>query len=72
MGLRTLLTFFSFLLPCYARISANELDALLSIFDETGGGSWTHVYGWNTSIDPCGWWGVACDASNASIMYGLK
>ena len=72
MVLLTFLVFSSMLLLCSARLPAIELAALLSIFDETDGGSWIHSYGWNTSIDACGWWGVTCDASNTSIMYGLK
>jgi hypothetical protein len=41
-------------------ISEDQCNALLSIYDATGGDAWTVNTNWLETDDPCGWHGVSC------------
>ena len=47
---------------------ASEKDALLKIFDETGGPNWTKAKRWNTSESICTWAGVTCSGSGDTVI----
>ncbi|MEI6711232.1 MAG: hypothetical protein WCK88_03195 [bacterium] len=38
----------------------DECEGLMSIYDNTGGTSWTNQYNWGTSTQVCTWFGVNC------------
>lgn len=37
-----------------------EIDALVALYNATGGPNWTHHEGWLVDPDPCNWYGVTC------------
>src|SRR5215467_8253567 len=41
---------------------ASDLTALQAFYNATGGSGWTNRAGWLTNDNPCGWFGVGCDA----------
>ena len=41
-------------------IPTAERDALMDIYNDNGGASWTTQTGWNTAADVCTWYGVTC------------
>ena len=41
-----------------------ERDALVALYDATGGSGWHHNGGWLDG-DPCSWYGVTCDGSGS-------
>ena len=41
-----------------------ECDALVSLYSSTNGPSWTHRDDWLTTGEPCGWYGVTCEAGH--------
>ncbi len=51
----------------YAAIPGDEKDALIAIYDATGGDAWTNKTGWKTASDPCTWHGITCDAAKTHI-----
>jgi len=46
--------------------SRAECDALLALHTSTGGAGWTNSTGWATASDPCGWYGVSCNADGVN------
>jgi putative cell wall-binding protein len=42
--------------------SQAECDALVALYISTDGPNWDITTGWNTPTDPCGWYGVTCEA----------
>jgi len=49
--------------------SAAECQALMDIYDNTGGAtSWTAKVGWGTSTTICSWTGVTCTSSHVSAL----
>jgi hypothetical protein len=47
--------------PIERAISVSERDALVKIFQSTGGPAWKQNDGWLSTADPCDWFGVMCD-----------
>ena len=41
-------------------IPADQCEALVALYDATGGKSWTNQTGWLNDSDPCSWYGVSC------------
>jgi|GEM_PF-1360812 len=52
--------------PC--SISQAECAALVALFTSTGGPAWTNNTGWNTSSDPCTWFGVTCEGGTVTRL----
>ncbi|MEM7532538.1 MAG: fibronectin type III domain-containing protein [Chloroflexota bacterium] len=48
------------------QIPSSDCEALLDIFDSTGGATWSNKTGWNTNTEPCLWHGVHC--SNGRVV----
>jgi hypothetical protein len=49
-------------------LSGAEKQALLDLYNATGGSRWRSASGWATPADPCSWFSVACDAANNSVV----
>mmetsp|Transcript_53203 Transcript_53203/g.147521 ORF Transcript_53203/g.147521 Transcript_53203/m.147521 type:complete len:106 (+) Transcript_53203:188-505(+) len=55
----------------------NQESALRTLYDATGGASWTNKNGWggtaDSSSDPCddGWYGVTCSTSGTKKVQTL-
>jgi Leucine-rich repeat (LRR) protein len=47
--------------PVQTVIPETEYQALLILFDETGGTEWYEASGWLSDPNPCNWFGVTCD-----------
>lgn len=41
-----------------------ECQALMSIYDNTGGANWTNKTGWGTSLNVCSWYGITCSGGH--------
>jgi Leucine-rich repeat (LRR) protein len=56
----------------YADIPALEREALVALYNSTGGDAWTHNDFWNTNGSPCSpvapWYGVTCDGTNSRVV----
>lgn len=50
--------------------SQAECDALVALYTSTDGPNWDNNTGWNTPTDPCGWYGVTCDAGVTELLFG--
>jgi putative cell wall-binding protein len=50
--------------------SQAECDALVALYVATDGPSWDSNTGWNTPTDPCGWYGITCDAGVTELLFG--
>ena len=48
-----------------------ECQALLSLFNNTGGPGWTDGFGWNEDDFPCTWFGVSCSLGLTGSVTGL-
>jgi Leucine-rich repeat (LRR) protein len=48
--------------------SQPECDALVALYTSTDGPNWDTNTGWNTPTDPCGWYGVTCDAGVTEVV----
>lgn len=55
--------------PASAFIPSSEHDALVAIYNATGGPNWTNHTGWNGKPrTECGWFGVTCDAAGDHVI----
>lgn len=55
--------------PAPAFIPSSEHDALVAIYNATGGPNWTNHTGWNGKPrTECGWFGVTCDAAGDHVI----
>jgi len=52
-------------------VTESERDGLMAIYDSTDGANWGTNTDWNTTSDPCSWFGVSCDDDNNIIGLGL-
>ena len=58
----------------HAVIPTAEREALIAIYNSTGGDSWTNNTGWKTEGSfsvagtECSWWGVTCDVDELYVM----
>ncbi len=43
-----------------ASISALEISALETLYNQTGGSHWENAEGWLSELSPCQWYGVTC------------
>ena len=49
------------------------MSCLLSLYEATAGDGWLNSTGWTAEGDPCGWYGVACDATGGvTSLDGLR
>ncbi len=52
-----------------AAIPAAEHDALVALYNSTGGAQWTDKTGWNgASGTECDWYGVHCDETESTVL----
>ncbi len=55
--------------PAWAAIPAAERNALVSLYNETGGASWTNSEGWlGAAGSECQWFGVTCDSGETTVL----
>lgn len=47
---------------------AEECEALMNIYDTTGGEDWTDITGWGTSTTICAWTGVTCSDNHITAL----
>jgi hypothetical protein len=53
----------------HAAIPTSERDALIAVYSNTGGASWTDSTGWNGAAGTeCTWFGVTCDAGETTVV----
>ena len=45
-----------------------ECEALVALYNATGGDSWTINTGWLVSTTPCSWYGVSCSSGHVSTI----
>ena len=51
-----------------AQIPQSQRDALIALYNSTGGANWTNSTGWNGAPGTeCSWFGIACDANGANV-----
>ena len=50
----------------------DERIGLMGLYRSTGGRTWVHKDGWNTSSHYCGWYGVTCDENQHVISLILE
>lgn len=55
-------------LPAHAAVPPAERQALVDLYNSTGGAAWTNNTNWNTG-DPCdnNWFGIACNATKDHV-----
>jgi Leucine-rich repeat (LRR) protein len=51
-----------------SQIPAAECEALVSLYNTTGGDSWTENTNWLDYSDPCAWFGVTCSLGSVSTL----
>src|SRR6185295_2788862 len=52
-----------------AAIPAAEHDALVALYNATGGAQWTSNTGWNGAAgSECDWYGVHCDETDSTVL----
>ena len=49
-------------------ISETECQALVALYDETGGADWKDSSGWQSDSAPCAWFGVTCDRGRVTEL----
>lgn len=50
-----------------------EINALVALYNATGGPNWTHHDNWLTGADPCDWYGVTCaEREGTSHVFWLR
>ena len=52
-------------------VTESERDGLIAIYNNTDGANWGTNTDWNTTSDPCSWFGVSCDDNDNVITLGL-
>jgi Leucine-rich repeat (LRR) protein len=45
-----------------------ECEALVTLYDNTSGATWTHNDRWMTTITPCNWYGVTCYSGQVTAL----
>jgi len=50
------------------QIDEKECKALVELYIKTGGANWENNTGWNVTNEPCGWYGVKCEAGEATEL----
>lgn len=45
-----------------------ECDALVALYDNTGGSNWANHTGWISNTDPCTWYGVGCERGHVATL----
>jgi len=50
------------------QIDKNECNALVELYIKTGGANWKNNTGWNVTDEPCGWYGVTCEAGEVTEL----
>ena len=63
--------------PCPECPESPDYQALMAIYNSTGGDSWTNNTGWGEDCDVCKWYGIECDTNSRVInlllpFNGLK
>ena len=59
----------AFATPAAAAIPDTERQALVALYDQTGGPSWTTSNGWLGPMGTeCSWYGVQCDAAGTHVI----
>jgi hypothetical protein len=55
-------------------IPADQCEALIAVFEATGGEDWANNSGWLQTADPCQWYGVSCSEGKvvALDLYGNR
>ena len=48
-------------------IPAGECEALVALYNGTGGAAWTDAAGWGVDANPCNWFGVTCNGTPAHV-----
>lgn len=52
-----------------AAIPTSERDALVALYNETNGASWSLNDDWlNPTVDACDWYGVVCDGGETTVL----
>lgn len=49
-------------------IPVDECQALVSLYNNTGGKNWTNQAGWLNSNTPCQWYGISCNAGHVTTI----
>ncbi len=53
-----------------ATLPPAQVDALLSLYNATGGPLWLDNRGWTSAADPCSYWtGVHCGTAGTTVEY---
>eukprot|EP00659_Diplonema_papillatum_P011950 gene11950-18437_t len=47
------------------------VDALMALYDASGGENWYHSHGWGTATDPCLWYGIKCNDAGEVVTISL-
>jgi DNA-binding SARP family transcriptional activator len=50
-------------------IPQTEYQALVTIYNETGGSDWRESHGWLSGSSPCNWFGVTCNGGSVSELH---
>jgi Leucine-rich repeat (LRR) protein len=54
-------------------ISQDDLDALIALYNSTGGDSWTNNSGWDVNASPCDvtndWYGITIEGGEVTYLY---
>jgi Leucine-rich repeat (LRR) protein len=51
-----------------SEIPVSECEALVSLYNSTGGDSWSDNSGWLISTTPCSWYGVGCQNGHVTDL----
>jgi len=51
-----------------SQIPQTECEALVALYNSTGGPSWTHNTNWLATVEPCGWYAVGCSAGSVGTI----
>ena len=47
-----------------SEVSQTQCEALVALYENTNGPSWTNDSNWLATTSPCTWFGISCDGSN--------
>jgi Leucine-rich repeat (LRR) protein len=51
------------------QIPVAECNALVALYNSTGGANWTNHTGWLQTDTPCSWYAVSCENSGSHVTY---
>ena len=54
-----------------AEIPVSECEALVALYNSTGGSEWVDNSGWLATSTPCGWYGVTCNGAAVRHVMSL-